>query len=49
VGTLFPYTRINRVEEKEDLILLYSIRLSREGEVLLLLCSVRASMEGGVL
>jgi len=48
VGTFFASTRINRVGEKEDLLLFYSVRPSREGEVLLLY-SVRPSREGGVL
>jgi len=37
VGTFFPSTRISRVKEKEDLLLLYSVRPSREGGVLLVL------------
>ena len=49
MGTFFSSTRISRVEEKEDLSLLYSVRLSREGGVLLILYLVRPSREVGVV
>jgi len=43
VGTFFPSTWINRVEEKEELLLPYSVRPSREGGVLLLLYLAKLS------
>jgi len=50
VGTFFPSTRINRLEEKADVLIFYSVRPSREGGVVLLLFYlVSPSRKGGVL
>ena len=50
MGTFFPSTRINRLEEKADVLIFYSVRPSREGGVVLLLFYlVSPSRKGGVL